>query len=352
MSVDGANELSPRALLQGPLAQEIVAAVNRAPRPGGMTLGDLAAYQPVSAPALCRPWRIYVVCSAPPPSSGVGLLQLLAMLERTDIADRGPADPQGWYLFAEASRLMYADRDRYVADPRFVSIPVEGLLDPAYVAQRAALIGPRAAAAPEAGRPRGAPVLAADRTREPAGTSHFVVVDRWGNVASMTTTVESLFGSGRMAGGFFLNNQMTDFSFAPTDDRGRAVANAVAPGKRPRSSMSPIVVLDRQGRFVAAVGSPGGNAIIAYNAKAMIGHFDWELPMQQAIALPNLVARGAPYNAETDKFAPAVVAGLLARGVDLGPNRTETSGLHAVRRTPAGLEGGADPRRDGVARGM
>ena len=339
-----------RALLEGPLAAEIVAKVGEAPLPGGMTTADLAAYRPASSPGLCRPWRLYVVCVPPPPSSGVGVLQLLMILERTDIAARGPTDPQAWYLFAEGSRLMYADRDRYVGDPAFVQVPVEGLLDPAYVARRAALIGPRAAAEVAAGTPPGAPVRRADRTLEPAGTTHFVVVDRWGNVASMTSTVESLFGSGRMAGGFFLNNQLTDFSFSPTDASGQATANAVAPGKRPRSSMSPIIVLDRQGRFVAALGSPGGNAILAYNAKTMVGHFDWNLPMQQAIDLPNLVARGNSFGADTAMFAPGVVEGLAQRGVVLRPSDGENSGLHGVRIRNGRPEGGADPRREGVAR--
>jgi gamma-glutamyltranspeptidase/glutathione hydrolase len=279
----------------------------------------------------------------------VGLLQLLLTLEKTDIAERGPADPQGWYLFAQASRLMYADRDRYVGDPAFVSVPVDGLLDPAYLAGRTALIGPRAGPPPTAGTPPGAETRAPDRTREPAGTSHFVVVDAAGNVASMTTTIEAGFGSGRVVGGFFLNNQLTDFS-APIDAAGRPAANAPGPGKRPRSSMSPAIVLDRRGRFVAAVGSPGGPSIIAYNAKALVGMFDWKLPIAEAFALPNLVARGG-YSAEVDKFPPGVVEGLRARGVDLGAHREETSGLHGVRRTARGLEGAADRRRDGAARG-
>jgi gamma-glutamyltranspeptidase/glutathione hydrolase len=193
-------------------------------------------------------------------------------------------------------------------------------------------------------------VRSADRTLEPAGTTHFVVVDRWGNVASMTTTVESIFGSGRMAGGFFLNNQLTDFSFSPTDPQGRSVANAVSPGKRPRSSMSPVVVLDRQGRFVAAVGSPGGNNILAYNAKALIGHFDWNLSMQDAIALPNLIARGNTPTGETARFAPGVVEGLAQRGVVFRASGGEGSGLHGVRIRNGRPEGGADPRREGVAR--
>jgi len=282
------------------------------------TEADFAAYRPRQADPLCRPYRIYVVCVPPPPSSGVALLQLLAILEQTDIAKRGPDDPQAWFLFAEASRLMYADRDRYVADPAFVAVPVTGLLDPGYVVSRASLIGERAGPAPVAGTPPGiaAATFGDDSTREVAGTSHFVVVDAEGDVVSMTTTVESVFGSGRAVRGFFLNNQLTDFSYRPVED-GRPVANAVAPGKRPRSSMAPVLVLDRDGRLVAALGSPGGTAILGYNAKALVGLLAWNLPLQQAIELPNLIARGKDFFGEAGKFPPAVLAGLAARGVKL-----------------------------------
>ena len=338
----------PRALLEEPLASKIAAKVREEPRPGTLDARDLAKYQPQAVEPLCRPYRIYVVCVPPPPSSGVSLLQMLAILERTDIATRGPGDPQAWFLFAEASRLMYADRDRYVADPAFVRVPVQGLLDPAYVAGRVALIGASAGPAPVAGVPPGLVArLGADATNEAAGTSHFVVVDREGNVASMTTTVESLFGSGRAVDGFFLNNQLTDFSFRPVED-GVTVANAVAPGKRPRSSMSPAIVLDRDGRFVAAVGSPGGSAILTYNAKTLLGLLAWGLTMQQAIDLPNLYARGADFFGEVAKFSPSVLEGLKARGVEVKTGRGEESGLHGVIvRTDGALEGGADTRREG-----
>ena len=246
----------PRTLLEPPLATQIAARVRAEPRPGALTVEDLAAYRPQASEPLCRPYRVYVVCVPPPPSSGVALLQLLAMLEHTDIADRGPQDPQAWFLFMEASRIMYADRDRYVADPAFVEVPVQGLLDPGYVADRARLIGERAGAPPAAGDPpQRSASFGPDSTDEASGTSHFVIVDAWGNIASMTTTVESVFGSGRAVGGFFLNNQLTDFSFRATED-GRPVANAVAPGKRPRSSMSPVIVLDRDGRPAGRVGDP------------------------------------------------------------------------------------------------
>ena len=344
-------ERGPRALLESPIADEIIARTHAEPRPGTLVAADFDAYRPRQADPLCRPYRVYVVCVPPPPSSGVSLLQMLAILEHTDIDQRGPADPEAWFLFAEASRLMYADRDRYVADPAFVAVPVTGLLDPAYVASRAKLIGERAGAPPVAGEP---PPLAAeaqfgkDATTEVAGTSHFVVVDAEGDVVSMTTSVESLFGSGRAVGGFFLNNQLTDFSFKAIED-GRPVANAVAPGKRPRSSMSPVLVLDRDGRVLAALGSPGGSAILGYNAKALVGMLAWNLPLQEAIELPNLFARGKDFFGEVSKFPPGVLQGLAAQGVEVKAGRGEESGLHGVvLRADGRLEGGVDPRREGA----
>lgn len=337
----------PRALHEGPIARAIVARTRTGPRPGSMTVSDLSGYQPVERTPLCRPYREYLVCVPPPPSSGASLLQLLALLEHTDIAARGADDPQAWYLFAEASRIMFADRDRYIADPAYVPVPVEGLLDPAYVASRARLIGERAGPAPAAGRPRGSR-SAADATHEAPGTSHFVVVDAKGNAVSMTTTVESLFGSGRAVGGFMLNNEMTDFSFVPSVD-GTPVANAVAGRKRPRSSMVPVIVLDRQRRFFAALGSPGGSAILAYNAKMLVGLLAWHLSVQQAIDLPNIYARGETVFGEASKLSSSVLAGLAARGIVVTPDDGQDSGLHGVIvRGPGHLEGGADPRRDGT----
>lgn len=339
-----AAEGSP-ALLEGPLAQAIVTRVGEGPLPGSLSVADLRAYRPKQGDPLCRPYRIYVVCVPPPPSSGVALLQALMMLEHTDIATRGPLDPAAWAELAEVQRLMYADRDRYVGDPAFVSVPVEALLDPAYVASRAAGITERAAPNPSAGE---LPVaFAPDATLEPAGTSHFVIVDGEGNVVSMTTTVESVFGSGRMVGGFFLNNQLTDFSFQPTEN-GRPAANAVAPGKRPRSSMSPVIVLDRDGRFVAALGSPGGSSILAYNLKTLVGVLDWGLTMDEAIELPNLIARGETFTGDTERFDGRVLRGLQDRGFVLRDAGVEVSGLHGVFVRPTGLEGGADSRREGV----
>ena len=342
----------PDALLKGRIAADIVARLHTAPLPGTMTLADLAAYRPHRSDALCRPYRAWKVCVPPPPAGGTATLIGLGILEKTDIASRGPSDPQAWYELAQAERLMYADNLRYVADPAFVKVPVEGLLDRAYLADRAKLIGEHAGPTPEPGHPAGAPKHGPDATKEPGGTSSFVVVDRWGDVVAMTTTVESIFGDGRMVDGFFLNNQLTDFSFDPDNRDGTPAANAVGPGKRPRSSMSPTIILDKNARFVAAIGSPGGLAIPSFVLKGIVGVLDWNLSMQDAVALPNLVALGDNYISEPTKFAPGVVEGLAARGVVLHSGYgVEDSGLHGVIARADGLEGGADPRREGVARG-
>ena len=336
----------PSALYSGSTAAKIVERVRAGALPGSMTLADLAAYKPVKRDALCRPYRVYVMCVPPPPSSGVGLIELMSMLERTDIAQRGPNDPQSWYVFAEASRLMYADRDLYVGD--VANVPIDGLLDPAYVASRARLIGPSAGPPPTAGVPAGAKVAARDTTYEPTGTSHFIIRDAEGNVVSMTTTVESIFGSGRMVDGFFLNNQMTDFAFSPVDAQGRPAVNAVAPGKRPRSSMVPTILLTPDGKFAGAIGSAGGNSILAYVAKSLVAAVDWNMPMTEALAAPNLVARGPAFQGEVTKFSPEILDGLRQRGIDLKPGQGEDSGLTGVLIRNGQIDGGADPRREGV----
>ena len=343
----------PSALYEGPIAQAIVDRVHEGELPGSISLEDLKSYKPREAAALCRPWKVYQVCVPNPQSSGLAVIQALQMLEHTDIGKRGPTDPVAWTQLAQAERVMYADRDRYVGDPDFVTVPVAGLLDPKYVAQRAKLITDTAGAPPPFGHPKGAPKVGVDLTQEPGGTTHLVVADPQGNVVSMTTTVESVFGNGRMVGGFFLNNQLTDFSFTPTEKDGAQAANAIAAGKRPRSSMAPLIVLDKKGKFVAAVGSPGGNAILSYNLKAMVGLFYWGLNMQEAVSLPNLVARGENFSGDADRFGPAMLEALNARGVKVRVGQLETSGLHGVIVRPNGvLEGGADPRREGVAKGL
>jgi len=342
----------PGAFYNGPIAEQILAAVRETPLPGGLTADDIAAYAPRTAPAVCSPYRVWLVCSAPPPSSGGVILgETLGVLEHFPLGDLGPGDPEAWHLIIDALRLAYADRDRYVADPEFADVPVEGMLDADYLASRTALLAPDAAVpVAEAGDPPGAPSYGRDTTEEVPGTSHFVVVDRWGDVVSVTTSVEAAFGSHRMAGGFLLNNQLTDFAREAYGPDGAPLANAPAGGKRPRSSMSPTIVLDADsGAFVLAVGSPGGNAIPSYVVKALVGMLDWNLPPQQAVDLPNIVARGERTQMETG-FDPAIVSALTAMGHRIQSSQGENSGLHAVRRLPDGtLTGGADSRREGVA---
>lgn len=342
----------PRALYEGRIAGAIVQAVGSEPRPGGLTRQDLADYKALERGALCRPYRLYFVCVPPPPSSGVAVLQFLGMAETVPAILEGPDSADAWATFAQLQRVMYADRDRYVGDPAFVGVPVQGMLDEGYVAERAELALTLTGAA-EPGHPPGGVIRGMDATQEPAGTSHFVVVDADGDVVSMTTTVESVFGSGRMAAGFFLNNQLTDFSFDPLRPDGGPAANAVAAGKRPRSSMSPVIVLDREGRFVAALGSPGGTSILAYVTKGLVATLDWGLPMQDAFDLPNLVARGDGFGADGERFRPELRTALNARGITIRPNTSENSGLHgAIWRRGAdghwGWDGGADDRREGV----
>ncbi|KQS57561.1 gamma-glutamyltransferase [Brevundimonas sp. Leaf363] len=337
----------PDAFYRGAIAQEIAQAVAAGPRPGGLTAADIAGYRPIRRDPLCRPYRVHIICVPPPPSSGVGLLQLLAMAEHTPDITLGAQSPAAWVAFGRLQRLMYADRDRYVGDADFVGVPVDGLLDADYVAQRAAM-APQVNGPVEAGSPPGARPAGPDATPEPGGTSHFVVVDRWGTAVSMTTTVESAFGSGRMAAGFFLNNQLTDFSFTPRDGAGLPAANAVAAGKRPRSTMSPVIILDQQGRLEGVLGSPGGSSILAYNLKGLIAVLDWGLPMQAAFDLPNLVVRGDNIGSETAAFSPAIQAALAAAGMPLRPGATEGSGLHGAIWRDGRWDAGADGRREGI----
>ncbi|KAA5802169.1 gamma-glutamyltransferase [Alkalicaulis satelles] len=343
-----------RNFYTGEIAAQIIEAAGEEPLPGRLTEADLAGYEPVRREALCSPYRVYVICSAPPPSSGgVAVGAIMTILEGFDMSAHGPDTVEGWRLFIEASRLAYADRDQYVGDADFVDVPVAGLLDRDYLAARRALIDPEggAIAAVSHGTPPGAPETAADTTPDNPGTTHFSIRDTFGNVVSMTTTVEAGFGNNRMTeGGFLLNNQLTDFAFAPRDEAGRQHPNAPEAGKRPRSSMSPTIVFDKNGAFVMATGSPGGNSIIAYTAKTLVAMLDWGLSAQEAAELPNVVARGDQINIERG-FDPEILQELRARGFQIEGERGENSGIHIIALRPDGsLDGAADPRREGVAR--
>jgi len=342
------------AFYSGPVAADIAAAVQGAARfPGTLTTSDIAGYRARARGALCRPYRAWRVCGMPPPTSGgIAVLQILGLLERFDLARLAPDSVQAAHLIAEVSRLAFADRNLYVADPDFTDVPVAGLLDRRYLANRARAIRAgssmgRAAPGDPPRRPRAlAPDPGDGRT---VSTSHVSVVDGDGNAVGMTTSIGNPFGSRLLVRGFMLNDHMSDFSPVPRR-AGRAVVNRVQPGKRPRSSMSPTIVTDGDGRLVVTVGSPGGLNIIGYVTKALVGALDWDLSMQAAIDLPNIVNRNGPTRIERGRVSQALQDGLAALGHEVEP-RTLTSGLHGIRRRGRALDGGADRRREGVALG-
>ena len=346
----------PRDFYEGEIAKQIVAQVGQAPRAGSLAMSDLAAYQARKQTALCMPYKDKQVCGPPPASSWVGMASMLGLYSAGPSSRPGGAsNPANWALFAQAQQLAYADRDQYVADDTFVDVPLKGLIDPQYLAQRAKNISTEGAnnsinaGDPWAFENREAARYGLDATNDMAGTTHFVVVDSKGNVVSLTASVESIFGNARMAGGMFLNNQLTDFSFKPVDDQGKAIANKVEPGKRPRSSMSPTIVLDQQGEFYMASGSPGGNSILAYTAKTVLGVMEWGLTAQQAVDLPNMVARGARVRIEKDRASPELIQAMRDYGFEVRESAGENSGLSVVIRHSDGrLEGGVDPRREGT----
>lgn len=341
------------AFYAGPLADDLVATVVGHPtNPGDITLADLAAYRAIERPAVCGPYRSFTVCGMGPPSSGgIAVLQILSVLEGRDMAALPPG-PEAAHWIAEAGRLAFADRAQYLADPDFVSVPVEGLLDPAYLAARAALVNPLTSMGTAlAGTPRQkkAQLLAPSDGPE-FGTSHISIIDRDGTALAMTTTIEDAFGARLMtAGGILLNNELTDFSFAPQKD-GLAVANRVEPGKRPRSSMAPTLVLDASGRIHASLGSPGGSAIIPYVVKTLVALIDWRLDPQVAVDLPNFGSRNGPTELEAGTEAESWVPDLEKRGHEVKLVEM-TSGIQAILVTPEGFAGGADSRREGVAIG-
>jgi gamma-glutamyltranspeptidase/glutathione hydrolase len=343
----------PKVFYSGPIAEHIVAAVQHAPvNPGGMTLADLESYHAVERPAVCGAYRHYRLCSMGPPSSGgVAVLQILGMLERFPQADLQPGTLNQVHLFTQASRLAFADRAMYLADPDVIHVPVAGLLDPVYLAQRSALIDPAKdmGVAVAGTPPQKHALFAPQRTPQLPGTSHLSVVDDRGQVVAMTMTVESVFGSEVMANGFFLNNELTDFSFEPVRD-GKPVANAPAPGKRPMSAMSPTIVFAPDGKFAIATGSPGGPAIIDFVAQSLIDMLDGGMGAQAAASAPHSLNLNGRTVLERGTALDALTPQLTAMGHAVVDADLE-SGLHIVKRVAGGYVGGADPRRDGVALG-
>ncbi|MBA4327808.1 MAG: gamma-glutamyltransferase [Polaromonas sp.] len=372
-----------KALLEGEVAQAIVSKVQGHPtNPGKLSLSDLAGYQPKKREPLCHDYRAqsrdYRICGMPPPSSGaIAIGQILGMLNNTNAASLplvtgnsgipgtpGPTPSADWlHLYTEASRLAFADRAQYLGDPDFVQAPGgnwTSLLAPAYLAERSKLIaqqpGGQSMKTGKPGLPGAISTAYAPMPAQPEyGTSHISIIDGFGNAIAMTTTIEDQFGSRQMVRGFLLNNELTDFSYAPADAEGKPVANRVQPGKRPRSSMAPTLVFDKaSGELVMSGGSPGGALIIHYTAKTLYGVLNWGMLPQQAINLPNFASLNGPTLLEENRFAPATVEALKARGHEVRETAM-TSGLQAIARGQAHgaplLLGGADPRREGVVMG-
>ena len=348
IAVEGAD-----GFYRGPTAEAIVAAVRGASRnPGTMTLADLDGYRAPKREPVCRPYRAWRVCGMPPPTSGgVTLLQTLGILGNFTISSYTPGSAEAVHLISEASRLAFADRARYLADPDFVDIPLDALLDPEYLRRRAALIEMSASmGAAEAGEPsERSGALAPSENLESPSTTHLSVVDGAGNAVAMTSSIESAFGSRLMVRGFLLNNQLTDFSFR-AERGGVAIANRVEAGKRPRSSMSPTLVFDRDGDLVMTLGSPGGSRIIGYVAKTILAVLDWRLDIQQAIDLPHHVNRNGATDLEEGTGLAGISEALEALGHEVKV-RDLNSGLHGILVVEGRLVGGADPRREGVALG-
>ena len=352
----------PAAFYSGAIAQNIVNAVHAGDIQGDLSLADLAAYRVLEKPAVCGPFRDYRICSAPPSSSGgVAMNQILSLYELIAAASPDSTPDANLRDFVLAQQLGYADRDHYVADPAAVTVPVEDLLNPTYLKSRAAS-GFKPGDAPRPGDPgavlHNKPIIdmwGRDTNTASPGTTHMSFIDREGNAVSFTATVESGFGSQRWTNGFLLNNQLTDFTRPPTLG-GKPVANAPGPGKRPRSSMSPTIVFDKAGEPFMITGSPGGNSIVGYVSKTLVAVLDWGATAQQASALPNVIARGQTVRVETsDPTAGANATGkqwsgvLASQGFKVQEVTGEVSGLNLIVVRDDHLEGGADPRREGVA---
>jgi gamma-glutamyltranspeptidase / glutathione hydrolase len=340
----------PDAFYKGKLAKTLVKTVRNAPRnPGDMTMTDLASYKAKQQDAICAPYRVYIICGMGPPSSGATtVLQILGSIERFDIAKLGKDNPQSWHIIAEAMQLAYADREKYLGDTDFVSVPVNGLIDRDYLSRRSALIDPNKSAARfAAGTPPGAEPRTAAISGEVAGTTHFIAVDKIGNVATMTSTIEGPFGSQLIANGFMLNNELTDFTFAP-EMNGAPVANRVQAGKRPLSSMSPTIIFRHDGKAVLALGSAGGKRIIMHVAKTLIGVIDFGLPLDGAIALPNIFFGGGQILLEQGTWLGAMADAVSSFGQPAIAAEA-TSKVNGAQYNGHSWQGAADPRSEGSA---
>jgi len=342
---------------RGEIAESIAAAAQQMPNGGTLSVKDIEDYYPVKRDAYCSTYRNTTLCGSALPSSWVSVSMVMSILnEAPQFSPEGADDPANWTLLAEALRITYADNNQFIADDEFVDVPIKGLMSDAYIKDRANLISREGAnnnivaGDPWAYQDQKASLqYGKDATLDDVGTTHFVIVDAEGNAVSMTATVEGYFGSLRMAGGMILNNQLTDFSFDYEDADGNPIANAVAPGKRPRSSMSPTIVLDENNDFLMAVGSPGGRNIISYVAKTVVGIMSWGLNPQEAINLPNMVARTEQVRIERNRAKPEIIQALRDFGYDVFESEGEISGLSAVLKLDDGtLQGGADPRREGT----
>ena len=339
---------------QGDIAENIVQAVINAPTPGLLRREDFRKYRAKKRAALCQPYRHWQVCGMPPPSSGmIAVGQILGLLSHFPIDEHSPMSPLAMHWLVEAERLAFADRNRYVADTDFVPLPgnsPKALLADDYLRQRATLIGEKSMGKASAGMPAETKMLSSDQyTPEFPSTSHVVIVDKYGTMISMTSTIENGFGAQIMVDGFLLNNELTDFSFRP-EVNGMPIANRVEPRKRPRSSMAPTIVFDHEQNILLGIGSPGGSAIINYVAKSLIAILDWQMDPQDAINLAHVGSRNGPTELEKDRVSAQLAKALQSRGHHI-KWRNQTSGIHAILRTPTGWLGAADPRREGVALG-
>jgi gamma-glutamyltranspeptidase / glutathione hydrolase len=347
----------PRAFYQGEIAKAIVARAQAEPAGSSMTLDDMASYKTVQREPVCGDFRASTICSVPPPSSGIVQITIPALYDRL-LSGNEKSIEEKIEVFVDAQRLAYADRDHFVGDPAFADVPVDALLDPVYLDHRAIQrFAPEEA--PEHGDPGFASAdaeaawkMGADATIEAAGTTHLSIIDGEGNAVSMTASVGYPYGSIRMTNGFFLNNEMTDFSGDAETD-GEPAANAIAPGKRPRSSMSPVIIFDENGDPSMLTGSAGGSSILAYSTKTILAIFDWDMSAQEAVDFPNVVARGEPVGVEASASGGQALFDYLAsQGYNAQQGRGENSGLHIIVLTPDGLSGAADSRRHGTVEAL